>query len=83
MTVGITIDFLAFVVKIKMVFQNYLVSKINLLNFIFQCGTMRSYPAQPWHGQFEDHCHAFEVCKKHPEDHTIHENGVRCQICKG
>ena len=83
MAIGIiTIDFLAFDVKIKTLIENFS-QRLTCSNFIFQCGTMRSYPAQPWYGQLEDHRHAFEICKKHPEDHTIHENGVRCQICKG
>lgn len=34
--------------------------------------------AVPKHGHAQAHLHASQVCKEHPEDHTVHEDGVCC-----
>lgn len=34
--------------------------------------------ADPKHGHTEDDPNASQVCQEHPEDYTVHEDGVGC-----
>ncbi len=36
-----------------------------------------------WHGHTEGHRPPLEVSQEHPEDHPVHEDGLRCQVHQG
>ena len=39
-------------------------------------------PAAEGNGQPQDHRHASQVCPKHPENHPVHEDGMRVSLVR-